>query len=112
MTQPACLQNNGASCEHETEQSQLGHMGTEPLTLGSLAPFINQGSPRVNQLVVHLAGGVTCADLVQPGKVYQKDRVSAVKSKTHLLPFFMLKHLAHFKIRIILCVLQARFLIH
>lgn len=59
VTQPACLQNNGASCEHETEQSQLGHMGAEPLILGSLAPFINQGSPRVKQLVVHLAGGVT-----------------------------------------------------
>ena len=59
VTQPACLQNNGASCEHETEQSQLGHMGTEPLTLGSLTPFISQGGPTVNKLVVHLAGGAT-----------------------------------------------------
>lgn len=44
VTNPAHLPNNGVACvacEHETEQSQLDHKGTEPLTLGSLAPFLN-----------------------------------------------------------------------
>lgn len=40
-TNHAHLQNNGVACKHETEQSQLDRKGTEPLTLGSLAPFWN-----------------------------------------------------------------------
>lgn len=58
VTLPARSQNNGAACEHETEQSQPDLRETEPLTLGSLAPFLNQGSQTVSQLVIHLAAGV------------------------------------------------------
>lgn len=56
VVNPARLQNNSAACEHEIEQSQPDHKGTEPLTL--ISSILKPGQP-VSQLVIHLAAGAT-----------------------------------------------------
>ncbi|KAF6130890.1 hypothetical protein HJG60_007847 [Phyllostomus discolor] len=75
-----------------------GPQGTELLTRGSLAPFLNQDSQRVSQLVSHLVAGARLMCWSRPDPVKHtcpQSRVAAVKSKTRILPLGRSDHQCH-----------------